>query len=136
MTTPSILILDSVDSTNAEARRRAETGEIGPIWVVARTQTEGRGRRGREWVSERGNLFATLLTTTRKAPAEAAQATFVAALAVADLLEAHFAPLRARRDELAADPAHVEGVLQAGAAKARALARETLKRARKAVGLE
>jgi tryptophanyl-tRNA synthetase len=55
---------------------------------------------------------------------------------LADLLEAHFAPLRARRDELAADPAHVEGVLQAGAAKARALARETLKRARKAVGLE
>jgi BirA family biotin operon repressor/biotin-[acetyl-CoA-carboxylase] ligase len=32
-------------------------------------------------------LFATLLTTTRKPPAEAAQITFIAALAVADLLD-------------------------------------------------
>lgn len=91
MTTPPILILDSVDSTNAEARRRAETGETGPLWIVARSQSAGRGRRGREWVSERGNLFATLLTTTRKPPAEAAQTTFIAALAVADTLDA-FAP--------------------------------------------
>jgi BirA family biotin operon repressor/biotin-[acetyl-CoA-carboxylase] ligase len=81
-----ILILDETDSTNAEARRRAEAGEAGPLWIVARRQTAGRGRRGREWTSDGGNLFATLLTTTRKAPAEAAQITFVAALAAADLV--------------------------------------------------
>ncbi|CAN5192718.1 biotin--[acetyl-CoA-carboxylase] ligase [soil metagenome] len=81
-----ILILEDVDSTNAEARRRAEAGEAGPLWIVARRQSAGRGRRGRQWVSETGNLAATLLTTTRKAPAEAAQITFVAALAAADLL--------------------------------------------------
>ncbi|MGQ2991310.1 MAG: biotin--[acetyl-CoA-carboxylase] ligase [Brevundimonas sp.] len=91
MTTPPILILDSVDSTNAEARRRAEAGETGPLWIVARTQSAGRGRRGREWVSQRGNLFATLLTTTRKPPADAAQTTFIAALAVAETLDV-FAP--------------------------------------------
>ena len=55
---------------------------------------------------------------------------------LADLLEAHFAPLRAKRAELAANPEFVEGVLQAGAAKARKLARETLHKARLAVGLE
>ena len=55
---------------------------------------------------------------------------------LADLLEAYFAPLRAKRAELAAQPHHVEAVLQAGAAKARAVARETLTRARRAVGLE
>ena len=81
-----ILILDDVDSTNAEARRRAEVGQTGPLWIVARRQSAGRGRRGREWVSETGNLYATLLTTTSKGPAEAAQVTFVAALAVHDLL--------------------------------------------------
>ncbi len=81
-----ILILDDVDSTNAEARRRAEAGQTGPLWIVARRQNAGRGRRGREWVSETGNLYSTLLTTTPKGPAEAAQITFVAALAVADLL--------------------------------------------------
>ncbi|MBU1540828.1 MAG: biotin--[acetyl-CoA-carboxylase] ligase [Alphaproteobacteria bacterium] len=86
-----ILLLDQTDSTNADARRRADAGEAGPLWIVARRQTEGRGRRGRVWDSDVGNLFATLLTTTRRPPAEAAQVTFIAALAVADLLD-HWAP--------------------------------------------
>jgi BirA family biotin operon repressor/biotin-[acetyl-CoA-carboxylase] ligase len=83
-----ILLLDHTDSTNAEARRRADAGETGPLWIVARRQTEGRGRRGRSWESQDGNLFATLMQLTRKSPAEAAQVTFVAALAIADLLDA------------------------------------------------
>lgn len=83
----SILLLDHTDSTNADARRRAEAGERGPLWIVARRQSEGRGRRGRTWNSDAGNLFTTLLTTTDKPPAEAAQITFIAALAVADLLD-------------------------------------------------
>ncbi len=49
-----ILLLDETDSTNAEARRRAEAGETGPLWIVARRQTAGRGRRGRAWDSEHG----------------------------------------------------------------------------------
>ncbi|MGO4409090.1 MULTISPECIES: biotin--[acetyl-CoA-carboxylase] ligase [unclassified Brevundimonas] len=82
-----VLILDETDSTNAEARRRAEGGEFGPLWITARRQTAGRGRRGRRWESESGNLASTLLLLTPKSPAEAAQLTFVAALAVAELLD-------------------------------------------------
>lgn len=89
MAAAPVLILDSLDSTNAEARRRAEAGDVGPLWIVARTQTAGRGRRGRDWTSDTGNLFATLLLTTSKPAAEAAQLTFVAALAVADLLDTY-----------------------------------------------
>lgn len=81
-------LLDEVDSTNAEARRRAEAGQGGPVWIVARRQTAGRGRRGRAWVSETGNLAATLLTRTHRPAHEAAQITFVAALAAAELLDA------------------------------------------------
>ncbi len=80
-----ILSFDALDSTNAEARRRAEAGEGGPLWIRARVQTAGRGRRGRAWSTDAGNLAATLLTSTGKPPAEAAQVSFVAALAVADL---------------------------------------------------
>ncbi len=80
-----VLRLETVDSTNAEARRRAEAGETGPLWITARRQTAGRGRRGRAWETGAGNLAATLLTTTAKPPAEAAEIAFVAALAVADL---------------------------------------------------
>ena len=87
-----ILLLDQTDSTNAEARRRADAGETGPLWIVARRQSEGRGRRGRRWESQEGNLFSTLLQLTRKSAAEAAQVTFVAALAIADLLDAYAPP--------------------------------------------
>ena len=92
MPAASILLLDQIDSTNADARRRADAGETGPLWIVARRQTEGRGRRGRQWESQDGNLFSTLLQLTRKSPAEAAQVTFVAALAIADLLDAYAPP--------------------------------------------
>jgi BirA family biotin operon repressor/biotin-[acetyl-CoA-carboxylase] ligase len=85
------VVLQEIDSTNAEARRRAEAGETGPIWIAARRQTAGRGRRGRAWETGAGNLAATLLITTAKPPAEAAQIAFVAALAVSDLACAHVA---------------------------------------------
>lgn len=80
-----ILSFDALDSTNAEARRRAEAGEAGPLWITAARQFQGRGRRGRAWETGAGNLAATLLTTTDRSPAEAANLSFMAALAVADL---------------------------------------------------
>jgi BirA family biotin operon repressor/biotin-[acetyl-CoA-carboxylase] ligase len=87
-----ILAYDSLDSTNAEARRRAEAGEGGPLWITALEQTAGRGRRGRAWSTRMGNLAATFLTTTSRPPADAARTAFAAALAVADLADAYAPP--------------------------------------------
>ncbi|HEY5072980.1 MAG TPA: biotin--[acetyl-CoA-carboxylase] ligase [Caulobacteraceae bacterium] len=89
---PPIEVFEALDSTNAEARRRAEAGEGGPLWLTAEVQTAGRGRRGRAWQTGAGNLAATYLFTTPKPPAQAAQVSFVAALAVADLACAFVAP--------------------------------------------
>ena len=89
MALPPIEALEEIDSTNAEARRRAEAGVRGPLWITAKRQTAGRGRRGRAWETGAGNLAATLLIHTDKPPAEAAQVSFVAALAVADLAIAY-----------------------------------------------
>ena len=89
MSAPPIEALEEVDSTNAEARRRAEAGDHGPRWITAMRQTAGRGRRGRSWETGAGNLAATYLAHTAKPPAEAAQVSFVAALAVADLAVAY-----------------------------------------------
>jgi len=50
-------------------------------------------------------------------------------------LDATLAPLRQRRAEWAAQPEKVEAILQAGAARARAEARQTLDAARKACGV-
>ena len=51
------------------------------------------------------------------------------------LIDAHFAPARARRAELDAHPERVEAALAAGAQRARALARQVTDRARRAAGL-
>ncbi|MFO1089610.1 MAG: biotin--[acetyl-CoA-carboxylase] ligase [Hyphomicrobiales bacterium] len=82
------LWLAAVDSTNEEARRLYHSGEAGPVWIVAEEQTAGRGRLGRSWVSEPGNLYATLLVTLPVPLAVAAQASLVAALAMADAVKA------------------------------------------------
>jgi BirA family biotin operon repressor/biotin-[acetyl-CoA-carboxylase] ligase len=71
-------------STNAEALSLARQGERGPLWITASRQTAGRGRRGRPWVSEPGNLFASLLLTDRAPPEHWPELSFVAALALHD----------------------------------------------------
>jgi BirA family biotin operon repressor/biotin-[acetyl-CoA-carboxylase] ligase len=44
-------ISDSIDSTNAEALRLIDAGQVAPFLVLSERQTAGRGRRGRKWVS-------------------------------------------------------------------------------------
>jgi tryptophanyl-tRNA synthetase len=54
---------------------------------------------------------------------------------LADAYWEFFAPMRARRDEILADPGYVDRVLAAGAERARAEAARVLDRVRRAVGL-
>jgi len=83
---PTVETLATIDSTNAEAKRRAQAGMRGPIWIRAETQSAGVGRNRRAWHSPLGNLYATLLTPFNGALADAALMSFVACLAVADTL--------------------------------------------------
>ncbi|MEN0652295.1 biotin--[acetyl-CoA-carboxylase] ligase [Hyphobacterium sp. WM6] len=80
--------LAETDSTNEEARRRALAGERGPLWIAARRQSAGRGRRGRQWADLTGNLYTTGLFVLDAKPGEAAQLSFAAALAAAEACEA------------------------------------------------
>lgn len=75
------IALGSVDSTNAEAARRAGTAD-GPVWILAAEQTGGRGRRGRAWASPRGNFHATLLMHPTETAEVVALRSFAAALAL------------------------------------------------------
>jgi BirA family biotin operon repressor/biotin-[acetyl-CoA-carboxylase] ligase len=85
---------DTLPSTNSEALALVRNGENGPLWVTARQQTAGRGRRGSTWISTPGNLYATLLVCD-PAPAERApQLSFVAGLAVHDAIVDRAADLR------------------------------------------
>lgn len=88
MTAVAHEVHDQLDGTNAEARRRIEAGTAADLWIVARRQTGGHGRRGRTWISERGNLYASRLMLRDCPPARAAELSFVAALAVRDAVRA------------------------------------------------
>ena len=78
-----LIIHDSIGSTNSEACALARAGERGPLWIIAREQTAGRGRRGNSWISEHGNLYARLLLADVP-PGRAGDLAFVAGLAVHD----------------------------------------------------
>lgn len=77
---------DVLGSTSAEAQRLAREGERGPLWVTAGRQTAGRGRRGRSWISEPGNLYASLLLTGPSPVEHWPELSFVAALAIHDAI--------------------------------------------------
>lgn len=110
----AVATFDAIDSTNEEARRRAAQGERGPTWIWAKRQTAGRGRRGREWESPEGNLMATLLVAPGVPTPDAARLSFVAALAVHDLVAA-YAPRSAVRvkwpNDVLIDGKKVAGIL-------------------------
>lgn len=58
-----IVRLESVDSTNLLARREIESGELAPPvgrFYIAREQTDGLGRHGREWHSPPGGLWCSM----------------------------------------------------------------------------
>ncbi len=79
--------LAAIDSTNEEARRRALAGDPGGLWIVAGEQSAGRGRRGRNWVSPKGNLHASALLIDPCPQARSPQLGFVAGVALARAAE-------------------------------------------------
>jgi BirA family transcriptional regulator, biotin operon repressor / biotin---[acetyl-CoA-carboxylase] ligase len=84
-------------STNADALTAARMGDSGRLWITASRQMAGKGRQGRVWVSEPGNLYASLLLID---PARDASALGTLPLAVACGVHASLAALpgMARRD--------------------------------------
>ena len=81
---------ESLGSTNDEAIARLKAGDPGGLFIVATSQTGGRGRWGREWSSPPGNLYATLALADPAPVAVAPQIGFVAGVALATALRSLF----------------------------------------------
>jgi BirA family biotin operon repressor/biotin-[acetyl-CoA-carboxylase] ligase len=81
-----LIVCDSVGSTNEEAMRLARDGDPGRLWLVAREQVEGRGRRGRSWSSPPGNLYASLLLIDAAPSEHLPELGFVAGIALLSAL--------------------------------------------------
>lgn len=73
---------DTVGSTSTEASKAAQAGDVGDVWFAALKQTEGRGRRGRQWETPHGNLAASLLVVPDCDPSITATLGFVAGVAL------------------------------------------------------
>ena len=80
---------DTLDSTSAEAKRRAEAGEAGPVWYHALIQTAGYGRRGRGWEQQTGDFSGTLLFKPDAPLDRWGQLSFIIALSLAAVLDEH-----------------------------------------------
>lgn len=88
-----LVALDTVASTNDEAKRLASEGAEDGTLVWAREQSAGRGRHGRSWESPPGNLYMSLVARPECSVAEALQLGFVAALAVGETLGSIVPPM-------------------------------------------
>ena len=84
-----LLCLDTIDSTNTEAKRQAMNGAPEGLVVLSEEQTGGRGRRGRSFQSPKGKgLYLSVLLRPRLEPGQVGDFTAWAAVAVCDGIEA------------------------------------------------
>ena len=79
---------DSIGSTNDEAMRLAREGAAHGTVVHADEQTAGRGRLSRRWLSPPGNLYLSIVLRPDVPTARSVEIGLVAALAVADAVDA------------------------------------------------
>ena len=104
------VLASTMDATRACARDGAPDGTV----VVARQQTQGRGRHGRDWFSPEGNLYASILLRPGLPPARLSELGFVVALAAADAVDAVLPRGRARLkwpNDVLLDGAKIAGIL-------------------------
>ena len=81
-----LIQVGEIDSTNLEGRRLAASIEV-PTWILAESQTGGRGRGGRNWVSPKGNLHATLVMPLEGPVRDAPLRSMIASVALRDALD-------------------------------------------------
>ena len=106
---------ETVGSTNDVAYDLFERGEPPPFWVVADRQLGGRGRRGRSWVSEPGNLYVTLLIAKPRRTDRLPTLSLAAAVGVRSAIDrlGRFGPRLALKwpNDLLLDSRKVAGIL-------------------------
>jgi BirA family biotin operon repressor/biotin-[acetyl-CoA-carboxylase] ligase len=81
-----IFFSHEIGSTNSWAKELVLLGAEEGIVAVAETQTAGRGRQNRVWISPKGGLYFSVVFRPELTPIQATRLVFVAGLAVAEAL--------------------------------------------------
>ncbi|GJL79886.1 MAG: hypothetical protein NPINA01_28750 [Nitrospinaceae bacterium] len=78
-----ILVFDTLDSTNDQARRSLKEGAQEGLVLIAESQTKGRGRMGRTWVSPpQTGIYLSVILKPPIEPEHLPQLTLLAGVAV------------------------------------------------------
>lgn len=86
-----IVVFDEIDSTNVEAIRRLKAGEKKALLLLAKSQSGGRGRRGRTWLSSaNAGLYMSLVLPFPVSTSNLQSLSLVTALAVHSGITAHY----------------------------------------------
>lgn len=79
-----VYFFESLSSTQEQARFMAEEGYPDGTIILTKEQIMGKGRMGRRWVSEPGNLYMTYISRPDCSASKAAEMSFVSCIAAGD----------------------------------------------------
>ncbi len=82
-----IKFFKETESTNTIAREMAKSVEDGTV-VIAESQTGGRGRLGRKWISPEGGIWLSIILKPGMQPEHASRITLLAGVSVARTIRA------------------------------------------------
>lgn len=83
-----VIYMDEIDSTNTKAKSLGEEGALEGTLVVADMQKSGKGRRGRQWESPKGQaIYMSLLLRPQFPPVKAPMLTLVMAYSIGKVLK-------------------------------------------------
>jgi len=76
-----------VNSTNEVAKKLAREGAPEGTIVIAESQSMGKGRRGKKWISPLGGAWMSIVLRPNTLPVKAPQLTFIAGVAAAQTIK-------------------------------------------------
>lgn len=104
----------STASTNADLLAEAQAGAPEGLWLRAESQTGGRGRAGRSWLSPPGNLYASTIVRLCPGDPDAATLALTASVALEEVASAYAGPGKLQLkwpNDLMAGRAKLAGIL-------------------------
>ncbi|MGB9978373.1 biotin--[acetyl-CoA-carboxylase] ligase [Methanobacterium sp.] len=76
-----------VDSTNEVGKKLAREGAPEGTIIIAESQSRGKGRRGKKWISPLGGAWLSIILRPNTLPINAPQLTFIAGVAAAQTIK-------------------------------------------------
>ena len=88
----NILIFDEIDSAFDEAKRIAKSNAEGNIVIWTNKQSSGKGINAKNWISDEGNLFLSILNKKQNEFLDISYIPFIIAVSIGQVLTKYIKP--------------------------------------------